>query len=181
MANKDFNLNSFCLDDYLDFVDKGSKKKKKKKDKKDKKGKKKNKETKKYSKEHDLYIKSLYAPENLSGLVDIQKCPKEMLKEVSIAKQVIEASQANISEYVNTVFKAASEVIMDEYNKEKEEYLKNDKSEETSSKEEEVKEEKKEKEPKKEKKKQKDEKKKDKKKNSKHDNEEEGPMSILIR
>ena len=31
MANKEFNLNSFCLDDYLDFVDKGSKKKKKKK------------------------------------------------------------------------------------------------------------------------------------------------------
>lgn len=179
MANKDFNLNSFCLDDYLDFVEKDSKKKKKKKDKKDKKGKKKNKETKKYSKEHDLYIKSLYAPENLSGLVDIQKCPKEMLKEVSIAKQVIEASQANINEYVHTVFKAASEVIMDEYNKEKEEYLKNDKSEETSK--EEVKEEKKEKEPKKEKKKQKDEKKKDKKKNSKHDSEEEGPMSILIR
>ena len=115
MANKDFNLNSFCLDDYLDFVDKGSKKKKKKKDKKDKKGKKKNKETKKYSKEHDLFIKSLYAPENLSSLVDIQKCPKEMLKEVSIAKQVIEASQANINEYVHTVFKAASEVIMDEY------------------------------------------------------------------
>lgn len=179
MANKEFNLNSFCLDDYLDFVDKGSKKKKKKKDKKDKKGKKKNKETKKYSKEYDLFIKSLYAPENLTNLVDIKKCPKEMIKGVSIANQVIEASQTNITEYVNTVFKAASEVIMDEYNKEKEEYLKNNKSEETSN--EEVKEEKKEKEPKKEKKKQKDEKKKDKKKNSKHDNEEEGPMSILIR
>lgn len=196
MANKDFNLNSFCLDDYLDFLDGGSKKKKKKKGKKGKdKKEKKKKGIDKYSKEYDDMIENLYDPKSLMTTFKDSKdqLREKQLETISIAKQVIEAAESNIEQYASSVYVSASGVILDAYRKEKEDYLNNKKSEEENKDvitEEVVKEEnkkdKKSQEPKKEKeekKKSSNEKKKDKKKNNKHDNDEDydGPMSILIR